>query len=381
MNGKVEDEQIVNLVVAIEDKELLNIKESQLEIQKLKEDVEIAKDNAKYLNKRFKKQENLIEMYRNDVGEKEKDLETLKRQFNRLNAAREKQRQELEAHLKINEQYHIALQLVSHRCNEDIGDLEYDEDIKKAEETIENLKAEITKVQHDLETKDTELKALKEGIERIRNYVLPNNTEATLDEIEEKIKNDNTEKFLSEKKDELLKEIEMLKKKKNKLRKSIEELEREKILIKSELNTAEAKTMRMKGLKKYEHSFPPKRDQIASATSLPQDFRNCISKGRDYREGLSVPLSVARAKTAQARPKTPAKVYCLLCRNTVGVSNPGPCFIHKYGLIEDRSMWSCCNRRWDGMGCYLAKHCYFSVDTESHDAISTIDRTQSIAFY
>ena len=139
--------------------------------------------------------------------------------------------------------------------------------------------------------------------------------------------------------------------------------------------------MRMKGLKKYERNFPPKRDQIASITHLPQGFQQSIRKGRDPRERLSVPLSTARAKTAKARSKIPTKVYCLLCRNTVSVSNPGPCFIHKYGLIEGRSMWSCCNRRWDNKGCYLAKHCYFSVGTESHDAISTIDRTQSIDFY
>ena len=68
---------------------MVKIKESQLEMQKL--------------NKRFKEQENLIEMYRNDLEEKEKDVKTLKRQFNRLNAAREKQSQELQAHRKLNE--------------------------------------------------------------------------------------------------------------------------------------------------------------------------------------------------------------------------------------------------------------------------------------
>ena len=73
-------------------------------------------------------------------------------------------------------------------------------------------------VQHDLETKDAELKTLKDGIERIRREVLPNNIEATLDEIEEEIK---TKMSLNHRKEKLLREIEMFRDRKNKLFKSI----------------------------------------------------------------------------------------------------------------------------------------------------------------
>ena len=227
-------------------------------------------------------------MYCNDVEEKEKEVETLKRQFNRLNRAREKQSQELQAHRYMNEEYHTAFQLLSQGSEKDAGHVKYNEGIKKAEEMIDNLNEEMAKVQHDLETKDAELKTLKDGIERIRKIVLPNNTEATLDEIEEEIKNNTVKMYLNAKKEELLKEIEMCKKKKNTLCKSIEELEREKILIKSELKTAEAKTSRMKGLKKYESTFPPKREPIASATCLPQGFQGSIGKGTGPRETILV---------------------------------------------------------------------------------------------
>ena len=144
----------------------------------------------------------------------------------------------------------------------------------------------MAKIQYDLKTKDAELKTLKDGIERIRKVILPNNTEATLNEIEEEIKNNTTKKLFSVKK-----EIQMIGNEKTSLRKSIKKVEKEKILIKSELRTTEAK--RMEGLKKYERSFPPERDQMASITSLPQGFRHSIRKDRDPRETISLPLSTA----------------------------------------------------------------------------------------
>ena len=325
-------------------------------------------------------------MYRDDLEEKEKEVDTLTKQFDRLNKAREKQGKELQAHKTVNEQYHLALQSISQASGADAGQSEYDEDIKKAKETIKNLNEEKTKVVRDLETKNAELKTLKEGIERIRQVVLPNNTEATLHDIEEEIKNNTEIKFLNETKEELLKEIETKWKKKNNLNRSIDKLKRDQSLIEFDLRNEQAKTRRMIGWKKYESlpfagSAPGKIDQIVNAISVPQDFRQTIEKGRDPRESIAVPLSTARGKTPKPRPKTAAgKVYCLLCRNTVDASNPGPCTIHTYGLSE--GMWSCCKRRRDGKGCYSkAKHCYFSIDSKSTDAISTIDRAQIIAFY
>ena len=359
--------------------------ESQLETEELKKELEIAKENAKILNRKFKEQEKLIEMYRDDIEEKEEEVDTLTKQFDRLNKAREKQGKELQAYKTVNEQYHLALQSINQTSGADAGQSEYDEDIKKAEETIKNLNDEKTKVVRDLETKNAELKTLKEGIERIRQVVLPNNTEATLHDIEEEIKNNTEIKFLNETKEELLKEIEIIGKKRNNLNRSIGKLRRDQSLIEFDLRNEQAKTTRMIGWKKYESlpfagSAPGKIDQIVNAISLPQDFRQTIEKGRDPRESIAVPLSTARSKTPRMRPRTAAKVYCLLCRNTVDASNPGPCIIHTYGLSE--GMWSCCKRRRDGKGCYSkAKHCYFSIDSDSTNAICTIDRAQSITFY
>ena len=65
---------------------MAKIEENQLDIQKLKLEVETAKDNAKFLNKKNK--------------EKEKEVETWMRQFNRLNRVRERQSQELHHYKK-----------------------------------------------------------------------------------------------------------------------------------------------------------------------------------------------------------------------------------------------------------------------------------------
>ena len=305
----------------------------------------------------------------------------MSKQFAILEKRTQQLTEELEEHAQLNHDYVKHINLISEKYVAAEVRSKYDEDIDIAEKNVERLQQGMEKATRELEETHAELNNLKEKIGNIRELVLPHNENATIDEIEEEIRK-NTE-WSKEKLDQF-KELERLKKTKAALEENIQFLRRDQRLIEFELRNEQAKTTRMTGRRKIESLYfaaatPDKRHQIVSAISLPQGFRQSIEKGRESKESLAVPMSTARGKTAKTRPKTPAKVYCLLCRSTVSVSNPGPCFIHKYGITE--GVWSCCNRRRDSKGCYSAIHCYFAVDSELKDTISTIDRTQNIVFH
>ena len=307
--------------------------------------------------------------------------EALGTQFNVLEERTQQLTEELQEHAQLNRDYVKHINLISEKFEIAEGRSKYDEDIDIAEKNVQRLKQGMEKATKELEKKSAELNNLKEKIGNIRELVLPHKENATIDDIEEEIRK-NTE--LSKEKIDQFKELERLKKTKAVLEENIQFLRRDQRLIEFELRNEQAKTTRMTGRRKIESLYfagatPDKRHQIVSAISLPQGFRQTIEKGRDLKESLAVPMSTARAKTPKTRPKTPAKIYCVLCRNVVSVSNPGPCMIHKNGLSED--MWLCCKRRKDFKGCYDATHCHFTVDGESKDTVSTIDRTQSITFH
>ena len=376
LSGMVKREIIVSLAADMDQKHM-----------ELTELAEIQKNNAKMINRKYKDQEEVLRNIDKELEETKKECEehkererALGKQFAVLEERTQKLTEELHEHAQLNRDYVKHINLISEKYEIAEGRSKYDEDIDIAEKNVQRLKQGMEKAAKELEKKNAELNTLKEKIGNIRELVLPHKENATIDDIEEAIRK-NTE--LSKEKIDQIKDLEKLKKTKAALEENIQFLRRDQRLIEFELRNEQAKTTRMTGLRKIEPLYftgatPDKRHQIVSAISLPQGFRQTIEKGRCMKESLAVPMSTARAKTPKTRPKTPAKVYCLLCRNVVAVSNPGPCMIHKHGLSED--MWSCCKRRKDFKGCYEATHCHFTVDSEGNDAISTIDRTQSITF-
>ena len=87
-----------------------------------------------------------------------------------------------------------------------------DEKRLAAENNMKLLKKEIEDRTKDLVEKENELKDVKESIENIRNIVLPDNVNATLEEIEEKVRMTTSFKILDMKREELLLKVESLRK-------------------------------------------------------------------------------------------------------------------------------------------------------------------------
>ena len=265
--------------------------------------------------------------------------------------------------------------------------------IKEVEKTVEALEKEKKNITHHLSQRNQELETLKERIHKIKLLVLPNKSEATLDEIEDEISKAVEIKGLNMTKEDLLEEIAGIKKTRDCLEINVKSLKRDQELIEFELRNAMAQATRLTGRKVippvyFAGSQPEKQEEVmnllpisqsqkASGKQKPKSAGASVEKFAI--ESVAIPLSVVRQNTAITRASasaSPVTAYCILCRKNVSSLESMPCEIHRNALIQ--GIWTCCCKKKEGKGCFVAKHCYLIQSADSKQVIITTDQEQKI---
>ena len=162
-----------------------------------------------------------------------------------------------------------------------------DEKLSASENNMKLLKKEIEDRTKDLVEKENEPKDVKESIENIRNIVLPDNVNATLEEIEEKVRMTTSFKILDMKREELLLKVESLRKTKSSLEKDIKSRRRELERVVFEHRNAVAKAARLKGRERINTSY----SATARSTGLTPIFIPSDKPKLQERQSLPTLLS------------------------------------------------------------------------------------------
>ena len=354
-------------------------------MQELEREVNVHKENCKYLRIQIKQIEQKQEVEKGEIQGKAREIEA---QYEKLKKITKKLSEELEKQKEMNMAYAETFH------GKDYGNY-YDEDrdeateekFKEAQKTVDMLEKEKKDITHHLTQKDKELQTYKERIHKIRMLVFPNNSEATLDEIEHEISKAVEIKDLNMTKEDLLEEIAGIKKARDHLETDVKSLKRDKELIEFELRGAIAQATRLTGTRVvprlyFAGSQPKIRQEVIR--NLPRIYpfneadgeaRPKTATGAATFESPAIPMSVVRAHTA-ARKTTERTLYCILCRKNVNTLESIPCEIHKNALI--RGKWTCCSKIKEGRGCFVATHCYLIQSSDSKHVIITSDREQKI---
>ena len=287
------------------------------DVQELEKLANIQKENAKSINqvclmmeKENEKLQKENEIMKKENEELQGEKEKLEQQFTKLQDGTKKLSNELKEHEEVlaeittSHARHIKLLVGKIEINAS----EYDEETEKLKQNVRCLEKDLDKVVLELKTKDSELKSVKQDIESMRQKVLPNNPNATLEDIKQEVGK------LAEKK-ELLGKIEDMKKNKAKLESSIKSLKKDQSLIEFELRSEQAKTTRITGKRKMESLYfaaatPEKRHQIITSISLPQSTN--ILRTSSTNEGVALSLSIY-SKSQNSHRKTKSTSQGLLC--------------------------------------------------------------------
>ena len=216
-------------------------------MQELEREVTVHKENCKYLRIQIKEmeqkhKEDIIAQKKQIEQKHEKERDEMQEENERTKTQYKKLKQVTE------EQNEIIMAFAKAVHSRDYGNY-FDEDpdkategkSKEAERAVETLREEKKNIAHLLRQKNKEVETLKERIHRIRLLVFPNNSAASLDEIEHEISKAVGIKDLNMTKEELLEEIAGIKKMRDRLEANVDSLKRDQELIEFELRNAMAK--------------------------------------------------------------------------------------------------------------------------------------------
>ena len=369
-----------------------------LKMQELEREVTVHKENCKYLRIQIKQMEQKhkedLKIQKNQIEqehEKEKEemqekIEHTKAQYKKLKRVTEEQKELIMSFAKV-----VHSRDYGNYFDED-PDKATEEKLKEAEKTVEALKEEKKNIAHLLSQKNKENETLKERIDRFRLLFCPNNSKATLAEIEREICKAVEIKDLNMTKEELLEEIAGIKKTRDRLEANVDSLKRDQELIEFELRNAMAKATRLTGRRVvsplyFAGSHPEMRQKAIRSMTRPgiypfneaeREARPKTATGAATFDSVAIPMSVVRAHTAAKTSAKTTPVYCILCRKNVNTQSleSFPCEIHRDAL--NCGIWSCCRKKKEGRGCFVARHCYLIKSSDSKHVIISTDQEQKI---
>ena len=334
----------------------------------------------------------------------------LKRAYDKLVERMTKLREELEVQIQqYNEICKHNMYLQEKSKGHNVAPYEIHVDLEEEIEVLKQNELKILRAKEEAERQlDKALRDLdyvKQSMDTIREMVLPENPNASPDDIEKEIEKQLKTSVDIIELDTVQKRTKQLLREERRLNNLVAETRRELHSTEFELRNVQL-LQRRNGIRRSLNPVfvsstrpsprrpissleprPPPGRRIASALSMlpstplpgitvsPTDAPKAESQA-----GLAVANSIIRVPSSLSSRSGTATmmVFCILCRKKVRMNEGPACYIHRNACVE--GIWSCCKNRKDGKGCYAMKHCYLKKNSIDRDMISTIDHVQQMYF-